>query len=89
MVLALLKRALAIACALVTIALTAGLSPQTIAVHRAPAAAEGAPTPGPDDVAISAELARYGILARSGRPFTASTLGQLVRQGSLADSLAS
>jgi site-specific DNA recombinase len=39
--------------------------------------------------AISAELARQGILARSGRPFTASTLGQLVRQGSLADSLAS
>jgi site-specific DNA recombinase len=35
--------------------------------------------------AISAELARQGILARSGRPFTASTLGQLVRQGSLAD----
>jgi site-specific DNA recombinase len=38
---------------------------------------------------ISAELARHGILARSGRPFTASTLGPLVRQGSLADSLAS
>ena len=29
------------------------------------------------------------MLARSGRPFTPSTLGQLVRQGSLADSLAS
>jgi DNA invertase Pin-like site-specific DNA recombinase len=39
--------------------------------------------------AISAELVHQGILARSGRPFTASTLGQLVRQGSLADSLAS
>jgi len=37
--------------------------------------------------AISADLARDGILARSGRPFTASTLGQLVRQGSLADTL--
>jgi surface antigen len=62
LVLALLRRALAIACALVTIALTAGLSPQTVAVQRAPA--PGAPTPGPDDVAISAELAR--IHARSG-----------------------
>jgi DNA invertase Pin-like site-specific DNA recombinase len=39
--------------------------------------------------AISAALAGQGILARSGRPFTASTLGQLVRQGTLADSLAS
>ena len=62
MVLALLRRALAIACALVTIVLTAGLSPQTVAVHRAPV--EGPPTPGPDDVAISAELAR--IHARAG-----------------------
>ena len=48
MVFALLQRALAIACALVTIVLTAGLSPQTVAVHRAPA--EGPPTPGPDDI---------------------------------------
>ena len=39
--------------------------------------------------AISAELAGQGILARSGRPFTASTLRQLVRQGSLTYSLAS
>jgi surface antigen len=59
---ALLKRVLAVACALVTIALTAGLSPQTIALRRAPV--EGPPTPGPDDVAISTELAR--IHARSG-----------------------
>jgi DNA invertase Pin-like site-specific DNA recombinase len=39
--------------------------------------------------AISAELARNGILTRSGRPFTASTLGQLVRKGSLTDTVAS
>jgi hypothetical protein len=39
--------------------------------------------------AISAELARNGILARSGRPFTASTLGQLVRKGPLTDTVAS
>ena len=39
--------------------------------------------------AISAALAGQGILARSGRPFTASTLGQLVRQGSLTYTLAS
>lgn len=62
MVSALLKRTLAMACALATIGLTAGLSPQTVAVHRAPV--EGPPTPGPDDIAISAELAR--IHAKSG-----------------------
>jgi site-specific DNA recombinase len=39
--------------------------------------------------AISTALAGQGNLARSGRPFTASTLGQLVPQGSLTDSLAS
>ena len=39
--------------------------------------------------AISATLAGQGILARSGQLLTASTLGQLVRQGTLADSLAS
>jgi hypothetical protein len=33
--------------------------------------------------------AEQGILARSGRPFAASTLGQFVRQGTVADSLAS
>jgi surface antigen len=59
---ALLKRALAIVCALVTIVLTAGLSPQTVARQQSPV--EGPPTPGPDDVAISVELAK--IHARSG-----------------------
>jgi DNA invertase Pin-like site-specific DNA recombinase len=39
--------------------------------------------------AISAELAGQGILARSGRPFTASTLRQLVRKGPLTYSFAS
>jgi surface antigen len=62
LVVALSKRVLAIACALVTIALTAGLSPQTVAQHRVPV--DGPPTPGPDDIAISAELAK--IHARSG-----------------------
>jgi hypothetical protein len=33
--------------------------------------------------------AEQGILARSGRLFTASTLGQFVRQGTVADSFAS
>ena len=62
MVLALLKRVLAIACALVCIALTAGLSPQTVSRQRS--TVEGMPTPGPDDAAISAELAK--IHARAG-----------------------
>jgi len=60
--LALLKRALAITCALLTIALTAGLSPQTVARHQL--LAEPPPTPGPDDGAIATELAR--IHARPG-----------------------
>ena len=62
MFLALLKRALAITCALLTIALTAGLSPQTVARHQM--LAEPPPTPGPDDGAIATELAR--IHARAG-----------------------
>jgi site-specific DNA recombinase len=37
--------------------------------------------------AISATLARRGILARSGRPFTAWTLSKLVSKGPLGDSL--
>ena len=66
MVLALLKRALAVVGALVTIALTAGLSPQTVARERMPVAppVPGQATPGPDDAAIIAELAR--IHARPG-----------------------
>jgi surface antigen len=59
---ALLKRALAITCALLTIVLTAGLSPQTVARHQM--LAEPPPTPGPDDGAIATELAR--IHARPG-----------------------
>lgn len=59
---ALLKRALAIGCALLTIGLTAGLSPQTVSRQRQ--LTEPQATPGPDDVAISIELAR--IHARPG-----------------------
>jgi peptidoglycan DL-endopeptidase LytE len=59
---ALLTRTLAIACALVTIALTAGLSPQAVSTHRTQG--QPPPTPGPDDVAIATELAR--IHAHSG-----------------------
>ena len=56
MVSALSKRALAGACALVVIALTAGLSPPAAARSRVPQS-EPPPTPGPSDAAIAAELA--------------------------------
>ncbi len=59
---AFLKRALAVGCALLTIALTAGLSPQTVSRQRP--LIEPQATLGPDDAAISIELAR--IHARPG-----------------------
>jgi surface antigen len=91
LVVALSKRVFAIACALVTIALTAGLSPQTVQQQQQRAPLEGQPTPGPDDVAISLELAR--IHARSGSQpggpdLVSGGLVHVVAQGETLQSLA-
>lgn len=56
LILRLLKRALALGLACVTIGLTAGLSPQTMT--RQGATAEAPPTPGPDEMAMREELSR-------------------------------